>query len=118
MYWILNAAGEPEPTDDAMVWGLWFKRASKDRSRIVAQDKDERAGAPDVMVSTVFLGLDHSFQTDAMPVLWETLVMGGPLDGEMMRYTSRDAALAGHAAMCRRVQTRYKKLPTKVAQNP
>jgi hypothetical protein len=103
MYWILTDAGDPEPTEDAIAWGLWFERATKDRSRIVAQDRDERPGAPDVLVSTVFLGLDHAF-TAGPPVLWETLVMGGPLDGEMCRYTSREAAIAGHAAMCRRVQ--------------
>ena len=101
-YWILNANGDPEPTDDPIVWSVWFERASRDRSRIVAQDRDERKGAPDVLVSTVFLGLDHAF-TGGPPVLWETLVMGGRLDGEMVRYTSRDAALVGHAAMCRRV---------------
>ena len=99
-YWILNDAGEPEPVADVLVWGSWFERASRDRSRIIAQDRDEQPGAPDVLVSTVFLGLDHNFNLSGAPVLWETLILGGPADGYMRRYTSRAAALAGHAEAC------------------
>jgi hypothetical protein len=51
----------------------------------------------------VFLGLDHSFR-QGPPILWETMVFGGPLDGEMMRYTSRAEAFDGHQEMCRRVR--------------
>lgn len=47
-------------------------------------------------VSTVFLGLDHRHFGDGPPVLWETLIFDGPLDGEMWRYTSEDAAKQGH----------------------
>ena len=101
-YFILNAAGNPEPVDDVIAWGEWFERAGRDGSRIVARDRDEHPGAPDVLVSTVFLGLDHSF-TDGPPLLWETLIFGGPHDGEMWRYASRAAALAGHAQACRLV---------------
>jgi hypothetical protein len=97
--YMLDEHGEPVPVDDIEIWGRWWQQAN----RIVAQDKDEAAGAAGVMVSTVFLGLDHNFSTSGPPVLWETLVFGGPLDGEMDRYTSRAAALAGHQAMCRRV---------------
>jgi hypothetical protein len=48
-----------------------------------------------VTVSTVFLALDHSFG-DGPPVLWETMVFGGPADMDQQRYTSREAAEAGH----------------------
>ena len=99
-YWILDAAGEPVPTDDVTVWAAWFETAAADR--VIARDKDEAAGPGGVLVSTVFLGLNHQWG-DGPPVLWETLVFGGALDGEMNRYTSRAAALAGHAAMCARV---------------
>jgi hypothetical protein len=96
-YYVLNAAGEPEQTDDVTTWGLWFENV---RNRIVAQDRDERPGAPDVMVSTVFLGLDHNFGGGGPPVLWETMILGGPLDGYQRRYSSRAAALEGHAEAC------------------
>lgn len=59
-------------------------------------------------MSTVFLGIDHAF-SGGLPVLWETIVFGGPLDGEMDRYTSRADALAGHQVMCARVRAALEK---------
>ncbi len=59
----------------------------------------------DAEVSTVFLGSDHNWQRSGPPVLWETLVFGGLLDGEMERYTSREDAVRGHEAMVARVRT-------------
>ena len=57
-------------------------------------------------VSTVFLGLDHRFTLysthDApSPILWETLIFGGPHDGWCDRYSSLQQAQAGHAAAVR-----------------
>lgn len=62
----------------------------------------------DAEVSTVFLFLDHRSSyfddPDTPPVLWETLVFGGPLSDECDRYTSWDDAKAGHDAMVERVR--------------
>jgi hypothetical protein len=63
----------------------------------------------DVEVSTVWLGLDHRFVGDGPPLIFETLIFGGPLDGEMWRYANEDAALAGHdqaVAACREAKAR------------
>lgn len=49
----------------------------------------------DVRVSTVWLGLDHQYG-DGPPLIFETLIMGGELDGEMWRYPTRKDAVAGH----------------------
>ncbi len=49
-----------------------------------------------VEVSTVFLGFDHGFSEDGPPILFESLVFGGPLDDEMVRYATYDESLAGH----------------------
>lgn len=47
-------------------------------------------------VSTVFLGLDHSYGKGP-PILWETMVFGGSMRDEYMeRYTSEQEALEGH----------------------
>jgi hypothetical protein len=48
-------------------------------------------------VSTVFLGLDHNFGRGE-PLLFETTIFGGPLDGEMWRYGTYSEAERGHAA--------------------
>ena len=45
-------------------------------------------------VSTVFLGIDHRHP----PILFETMIFGGPLDGESSRYSSYDDAETGHRA--------------------
>jgi hypothetical protein len=98
-YWKLDAAGEPEPCADFEEYCRW--RASVDDSGEwqIARDADELTGW---QVSTVFLGLDHQHGIGP-PVLWETMVFGGPLEGDCERYTSRAAALAGHAETCARV---------------
>lgn len=61
-----------------------------------------RTTTGDADVSTVFLGLDHGGGLGG-PVLYETMVFGGELDGEQERYRTRAEALAGHAAMVARV---------------
>lgn len=99
--YILNEQGEPEPCPDLLTWMQWYETAE----RHVCHDMDEGTGAEQVRVSTIFLGLDHRllFKDDGPPVLWETMVFGGPLDGETRRYASRDAAILGHQEMCRKV---------------
>jgi hypothetical protein len=82
------------PVDDVLEWGRWFA----DADRRVA---DTSIG--DTRVSTVFLGLDHQYG-DGPPLLFETLVFGGKLDGEMMRYSTWGEAERGHKVMVRRVQ--------------
>lgn len=50
----------------------------------------------DADVSTVFLGLDHSFRLAGPPLLFETMVFGGDLDERQWRYSTWDEAVAGH----------------------
>ena len=94
MYYILSADGQPLPVP-VMRWAVWFETAD----RKVALTKIGEAE-----ISTVFLGLDHNFSGEGAPVLYETLVFGGKLDGEMMRYTTHEEALAGHVRMVTRVE--------------
>ena len=58
-----------------------------------------------IEVSTVFLFLDHGYFGDGPPVLWETMVFGGPVDQHQWRYTSRGDAEAGHAEAVAWVRT-------------
>jgi hypothetical protein len=85
----------PVPANDVLEWARWYDKAN----RHVADTTIGR-----VRVSTVFLGLDHSFSRGGDPVLFETLIFGGPLDQEGERYTSWDEALKGHAAAVERVK--------------
>lgn len=94
---ILDANGEPVAAYDLMEWGRWFQTNTEAR-----RVGDEQIG--DSRVSTVFLGLDHSFGEGA-PVLWETMVFGGPLADEQERCGGhRGNAEKMHAAMVARVK--------------
>lgn len=71
--------------------GLWL--ISNDRKIQYDEITD------DVSVSTVFLGIDHNHSGKGPPVLFETLVFGGPLDGNMDRYCTYSDAENGHLEM-------------------
>jgi hypothetical protein len=119
-YYILDESGEPVEVDDVLVWAPWFETSHD--TRVVLQTRVDRRGRVEerpltrgrggVQVSTIFLALDHAFD-DGPPVLWETMVFGGPLHGEMMRYRSKLAALTGHERMIARVQA-IRRLPRRV----
>ena len=46
-------------------------------------------------VSTVFLGLDHSFG-GGTPILFETMIFGGEYDDYQERYHTLEEAQVGH----------------------
>jgi hypothetical protein len=58
----------------------------------------------DVEVSTVWLGLNHNFGLDGPPLIFESMVFGGILDGEQCRYPNWNAALAGHDQLVAQVR--------------
>jgi hypothetical protein len=57
----------------------------------------------EVRVSTVFLGLDHSF-SGGPPLLFETMVFGGEHDQAQWRYTTWQEAEIGHAQVLAKVK--------------
>ncbi len=59
-------------------WEAWFEK----ESNLVA-----RTNMPDgVIVSTIFLGINHGFDS-LIPKWFETMVFGGLMDNEEARYT-------------------------------
>jgi hypothetical protein len=46
------------------------------------------------------------FLSGARPLLFETMVFGGPLDGEQTRYSTWDEAKSGHDAMVTRLESK------------
>jgi len=66
----------------------------------------------DISVSTVWLGMEHAFtfadhDPDYPVHIFETLVFGGTMDGEMWRYGTEAAALDGHADVVEHVRVAY-----------
>ncbi len=93
MHYILEGT-EVVEVKDLMEWAKWLESAD----RHVA--KDESHG---VKVSTVFIGLDYNFGSGP-PLLFETMVFGGKLDGEVNRYSTWQEAETGHEAMKGRIE--------------
>lgn len=60
-----------------------------------------RSRVPGGEVSTVWLGIDHSFGSGP-PLYWETMIFGCyDRDEEMLRHPSRPAAFSAHRALVR-----------------
>jgi len=87
MYYIL-VNNKAIPTDDVKIWATGLNNNS------IKQDCIN-----DITISTVFLGLDHSFGADE-PLLFETMVFGGVHDGFQERYHTYDEAIEGHRVVC------------------
>jgi hypothetical protein len=94
--YILDENGDPVPCPDLFDWGAWFEAADRHMACTAVNG---------LLVSTVFLGLDHAFHGGA-PELFETMIF--PLDDEgavncraaldyQERYATRAEAIAGHA---------------------
>lgn len=77
----------PVVCDDLVTWGKWFET----NNRQVAKDT-----IGDVRISTVFLGLDHRFG-DGPPLLFETMIFGGPHSDHQTRASTWDEAEKQHA---------------------
>lgn len=103
-YYILAgdvAVEEPDLTK----WGKWFET----HERQLGEDWIN----PSIRVSTIFLGLDHGFQPSRHPVLFETMVFGGIMDGTQLRYCFYQEAIQGHEDMVRLVRTAEEELAVK-----
>ena len=101
--YVLDDNGEPLLMDDLHVWARWLE--SHKSTTVLAQDMAANEDVV-VLISTVFGGVDHNWG-EGLPILWETMIFGGPHDGYSERYTSRDEARIGHAeavAMVRRAR--------------
>ena len=85
--YVLDEHGNPKEVDDVREWGRFIESKSR---RVEFTEEDG------YIVSTVFLGIDHSFDGGA-PLLWETMIFGGKGDGKCWRYSSKEEAVAGHA---------------------
>lgn len=75
-------------------WAKWFETASR-------RVKETNVG--DIRISTVFLGLDHSFG-EGKPLLFETMIFGGEHNQDMDRYSTWQEAEDGHERFVNKVR--------------
>lgn len=85
-YYILDENHNIIATHDMMEWTQWFKEGNI---------RVELTKLFDCSISTVFLSIDHSFGGD-IPILFETMIFGGPLNDYQDRYATWEEAVIGH----------------------
>jgi len=88
---------------DIMKWGAWFETAKRHVNVTTADVLFHGENVGQVKISTVFLGIDHSFG-EGEPLLFETMVFGGKLDQEMDRCSTWEGAEKMHELMCEKVK--------------
>lgn len=94
--YILDASGRPTPEPDCITWAQWYADANEQR-------RVARTPVGDVEVSTVFLGVDHSYDDDGPPILWETMVFPECVEKDRCS-GNREQAEAMHSAMVEKLK--------------
>lgn len=90
VYFVLDERGEPLLERDIEAWSRWFERADRGVARTVV--------TPEIAVLTTFSGVNEATETET-PLLFESRVFGGALDGETVQHGRRAEAIAGHAVL-------------------
>jgi hypothetical protein len=94
-YFVRDERGEPRREMNQEAWTRWFEGADRGVARTIL--------TPRVSVLTVFSGVDAAPENET-PLLFDTRVFGGVLDGEESQAGTRADALAAHnelAEWCR-----------------
>jgi hypothetical protein len=99
--YILDDDNNVVPVAHILDWARWFEE--NNHRRQVGWRQIEVPGSEyGVTISTVFLGIDHSFgfcthaPGEHVAIVFETMVFGGELDQLTQRYSTWVQAQAGH----------------------
>lgn len=96
-------------TEDVKEYGLWYEKSRP-------EDPSEWNKGPcriakdtvgDAVVSTVFLSHDHNFTGIGPPILWETMIFGGPHDEYQERYHTETTARLRHVDIVKRLKSGF-----------
>lgn len=106
-HYILNENGEPKSIgtgiEAAAQWAIWLE-ANHEKMAVA------KTGVGESLVCTTFLGLDYNWHPDGPPILWETKVFHGPMNGKCLRCSGgREQAEAMHAQVLAKVKSKLKK---------
>lgn len=91
-HWILD--GHDVVGVDLLTWAKWFETADRTVAKTTLPDG--------TLISTVFLGIDHSFGVGKVPIIFETMVFASGEnrnDNDCERYATWEQAEAGHVVM-------------------
>lgn len=92
-------------------WSEWYE-TSHDKPFVDGGRRVALTKLPDGSeVSTVFLSIDHNFGRGSEPILFETMVFGGPHNEEQVRYRTWQEAVAGHDKLVGELTTEIESRP-------
>lgn len=83
--------GNPMPDD----WWDKSKHGDRNFSHWTTERRVANTAVGDIIVSTVWLGLDHAFM-GATPIIFETMTFGDPWNNEMARHGTEEDAMRRH----------------------
>lgn len=94
-YYFLDEDGNPQPTPS--IWEMSLEESGNYWTWLEANKRVKETTLGDFWISTVFLGIDHSFMDNESPVLWETMITkNGEFLDYQRRYVSQADAEYGH----------------------
>lgn len=94
-YYILDDENRVVEVAHMLTWAMWLE----DAYRHVGMTQI----TSEITVSTVFVGIDMQFG-EGPPIVFETMIFGGPLNDYQWRYSSWDDAETGHKAAVRKAR--------------
>lgn len=103
--YILDDKRRPVPISDVIKWGEWMEQ---ERRQYIYQSAHSG-----VMVSTVFLWLDHCWMAKAPPMLWETMIFSKRHSRKnfenklQWRYETEEEAMRMHNIIFKTVKSGY-----------
>lgn len=83
----IEVDGRPHRADDIGDWARWIQEFDR------TVGEDVIGGA---RVRTIFVGVDSAQADGTGPLVYQTYITGGPLDGRIWRRATRDDATAAH----------------------
>ncbi|MEH2034617.1 MAG: hypothetical protein V7K67_34320 [Nostoc sp.] len=89
----------PVPVESFTDWFLWAASVGNEMTVMINELNS-------CIISTRFVGIDlnpGSGNSNSQPMVFETLVMGGALDGKRNFYPTWDEAIKGHLKICTQV---------------
>lgn len=97
-YYILDKEHKIVPVEDVVQWSKWFEKAER-RIRVSRH--------PMFVVSTIFLGINHSFIPGNPPLFFETAIKEGEFWDVVKRHSTHMEAVHYHLEATLELEKKY-----------
>ena len=113
--YILNPDKSIQLEPNLNTWHIWYQKFDSHLFRSEFNLNCKLLGAvtltfEEIVVSTVFLGIDHQINDNAPPLIFETQIFvdGQSIDNEEVRYSTYREARLGHYLKVDRIKALYR----------